>query len=215
MSTDPVITLSLSSSQSLHQARLFSLPLCRNKSGAFHSQLPRMRLPPTATSPSSPQVTTETDVPFIISKRFNLSAPALTRSLSSIRAPESVKLATLLVKLKAFLLSWMRWKSGCFHNSCKLQPPSIPRLLNGIHPRGHRPLATLTLTVTESKPVSRGCQLSVISTTQPTSQAHPQLFMKKLLAAEKYHQSSKLLNLAVYSVIIPLKAVASLCGLVL
>ncbi|EOA13464.1 hypothetical protein CARUB_v10026507mg [Capsella rubella] len=76
---------------------------------------------------------------------------------------------------------------------------SLAEELNGVESYGYRPLTTLSLTVTESKPGSGGLGLpdwvngpaktpSTIGTTQTTAQVHPQLFTRKLLstATEKY-----------------------------
>lgn len=76
---------------------------------------------------------------------------------------------------------------------------SLAEELNGVESYGYRPLTTLSVTVTESKPVSGGLGLpdwvngpvkspSTIGTTETTAQVHPQLFTRKLLstAAEKY-----------------------------
>lgn len=76
---------------------------------------------------------------------------------------------------------------------------SLSEELNGVESYGYRPLTTLSLTVTESKPGSGGLGLpdwvngpakspSTIGTTQTTAQVHPQLFTRKLLstATEKY-----------------------------
>ncbi|XP_010464254.1 PREDICTED: putative oxidoreductase TDA3 [Camelina sativa] len=76
---------------------------------------------------------------------------------------------------------------------------SLAEELNGVESYGYRPLTTLSLTVTESKPGSGGFGLpdwvngpakgpSTIGTTQTTAQVHPQLFTRKLLstATEKY-----------------------------
>ncbi|KAF3608970.1 hypothetical protein DY000_02051244 [Brassica cretica] len=76
---------------------------------------------------------------------------------------------------------------------------SLAEELNGVESYGYRPLMTLSVTVTESKPVSGGLGLpdwvngpvkspSTIGTTQTTAQVHPQLFTRKVLstAVEKY-----------------------------
>ncbi|CAN7051365.1 unnamed protein product [Brassica oleracea var. botrytis] len=76
---------------------------------------------------------------------------------------------------------------------------SLSEELNGVESYGYRPLTTLSVTVTESKPVSGGLGLpdwvngpvkspSTIGTTQTTAQVHPQLFTRKVLstAVEKY-----------------------------
>lgn len=77
---------------------------------------------------------------------------------------------------------------------------SLAEELNGVESYGYRPLTTLSVTVTESKPVSSGGlglpdwvngpvkSPSTIGTTQTTAQVHPQLFTRKVLstAVEKY-----------------------------
>ncbi|CAN7002645.1 unnamed protein product [Brassica rapa subsp. trilocularis] len=76
---------------------------------------------------------------------------------------------------------------------------SLSEELNGVESYGYRPLTTLSVTVTESKPVSGALGLpdwvngpvkspSTIGTTQTTAQVHPQLFTRKVLstAVEKY-----------------------------
>ncbi|KAF8115076.1 hypothetical protein N665_0030s0117 [Sinapis alba] len=77
---------------------------------------------------------------------------------------------------------------------------SLAEELNGVESYGYRPLTTLSVTVTESKPSSGGGSglpdwvngpvksPSTIGTTQTTAQVHPQLFTRKLLstAVEKY-----------------------------
>ncbi|KAJ0234351.1 Uncharacterized protein HA466_0273880 [Hirschfeldia incana] len=78
---------------------------------------------------------------------------------------------------------------------------SLAEELNGVESYGYRPLTTLSVTVTESKPASSGGGLglpdwvngpvkgpSTIGTTRTTAQVHPQLFTRKMMstAAEKY-----------------------------